>query len=126
MSGTLDYFRGEPLEVGTDPQFLFDDHAVEDVWDLKRVSQIAAKFPGNPVMVPDQIRWLVPRRRPTAHAVGNGRRRLGGRAGQAGVGPLRVAEGGRRARLPAHARGADRWYESHAPSIASPGTGSGT
>ena len=49
------YFRGEPLEVGTTPQFLFDDHAVEDVWDLKRVSQIAAKFPGNPVMVPDQI-----------------------------------------------------------------------
>ena len=26
------YFRGEPLEVGTTPQFLFDDHAVEDVW----------------------------------------------------------------------------------------------
>ena len=55
MSGKLDYFRGEPMEVGTTPQFLFDDHAVEDVWSLKRVSQVAAKFPGNPVMVPDQI-----------------------------------------------------------------------
>ena len=53
MSGTLDYFRGEPLDVGTTPQFLFDDHAVEDVWALKRVSQVAAKFAGNPVMVPD-------------------------------------------------------------------------
>ena len=55
VSGTLDYFRGEPLEVGTDPQFLFDDHVVEDVWALKRVSQVAAKFTGNPVMVPDQV-----------------------------------------------------------------------
>jgi hypothetical protein len=55
VSGTLDYFRGEPLEVGITPQFLFDDHAVEDVWALKRVSQVAAKFAGNPVMVPDQI-----------------------------------------------------------------------
>ena len=55
MSNTLDYFRGEPLEVGTAPQFLFDDHVVEDVWNLKRVSQMAAKFTGNPVMVPEQV-----------------------------------------------------------------------
>ena len=55
MGGALDYFRGEPLEVGTTPQILFDDHVVEDVWSLKRVSQAAAKFTGNPVMVPDQV-----------------------------------------------------------------------
>jgi len=50
-----DYYRGEPLKIGTTPQFLFDDHIVEDRWNLRRVSFQPAKFPGNPIMVPDVL-----------------------------------------------------------------------
>ena len=49
------YFQGEPMRIGNTPQFLFDEHMVEDCWNLKRVAMQPAKFAGNPIMVPDQI-----------------------------------------------------------------------
>jgi hypothetical protein len=50
-----DYFHGEPMRIGNVPQFLFDEHMVEDLWNLRRVTMQPLKFAGNPVMVPDQI-----------------------------------------------------------------------
>ena len=47
------YFQGEPMRIGNTPQFLFDEHMVEDRWNLKRVAMQPAKFAGNPIMAPD-------------------------------------------------------------------------
>ena len=49
-----DYYHGKPLKIGQTTQFLFDDFMVEDVWNLKRVSQQPTKFSGNPVVAADQ------------------------------------------------------------------------
>jgi hypothetical protein len=48
------YFRGEPLRIGNQVQFLADDYMVEDRWKLSRRAGLVAKHLGNPVIVEDR------------------------------------------------------------------------
>jgi hypothetical protein len=48
------YFRGRPLRIGTEVQFLADDYLVEDRWKLTRRQDQVAKHLRNPVVVQDK------------------------------------------------------------------------
>jgi len=50
----IDYFLGEPQNVGQEVQLLIDDFAFEDRWDVKRRLNVPAKYAKNPVVMPDQ------------------------------------------------------------------------
>ncbi len=48
------YFRGEPLRIGNEIQFLADDYVVEDRWKLSRRQGLIAKHLRNPIVVQDK------------------------------------------------------------------------
>ncbi|MCX6621693.1 MAG: hypothetical protein NTY38_11585 [Acidobacteria bacterium] len=48
------YYRGEPLRIGNQPQFVFDDYIVEDRWKLTRKTGTVIKYGRNPVVVQDK------------------------------------------------------------------------
>ncbi len=51
------YFAGEPLRLGTEVQFLFDDYAVEDRYGLHRVVGPVRKHAGNPLDTGPALPW---------------------------------------------------------------------
>ena len=50
----MNYWDGEPLEVGTVEQLLIDDHIVEDAWDLRRRVCQPLRHPIGPVLHADR------------------------------------------------------------------------
>ena len=48
------YFRGEPLRIGNQFQYLMDEYLVEDRWMLKRTLGKVLKHQRNPVLVQDK------------------------------------------------------------------------
>ncbi len=55
----------EPVEIGNEPQFLFDNYIVDNHWAIKykreavtRVFHQAVKHPANPIMTGDQQSFL--------------------------------------------------------------------
>jgi hypothetical protein len=48
------YFRGEPLRIGNQVQFLVDDYVIEDRWKLTRRQGGVAKHLRNPVIAQDK------------------------------------------------------------------------
>ena len=57
MSSREAYFQGEPLHIGNQVQFLFDDCVVEDKFGLKRVIGPVEKHPGNPLTFGEDMPW---------------------------------------------------------------------
>lgn len=51
------YFAGNPLRIGNDIQFLFDDYLVEDRFGLKRVAGPVEKHTGNPLDTGPAMPW---------------------------------------------------------------------
>jgi len=49
-----DYFKGNPLHIGTETQLLIDDTIIEDRWRLTRVLHRPDKFARNPILVADK------------------------------------------------------------------------
>ena len=47
------YFFGQADEIGQQVHLLFDEHAIEDRWNVTRVLNSPIKHPKNPVLVPD-------------------------------------------------------------------------
>ena len=48
------YYRGSPLQIGNDTQFVFDDFLVEDRWKLTRTRGSILKYSRNPVIAQDK------------------------------------------------------------------------
>jgi hypothetical protein len=46
-----DYFEGDPLRIGSEPQLLIDDGFIEDRWRLNRELQCPSKHVRNPVLI---------------------------------------------------------------------------
>lgn len=49
-----DYYRGEPLRIGSATQLLVNDTVIEDRWKLTRVLHPPVKFAANPVLLRDK------------------------------------------------------------------------
>jgi hypothetical protein len=51
------YYAGEPMKIGNQTQFLFDDYIVEDRYGLKRVVGTVEKYAGNPLSMGEDKPW---------------------------------------------------------------------
>ena len=51
------YYAGEPMKIGNETQFLFDDYIVEDRYGLKRVAGPVEKYSGNPLSMGEDKPW---------------------------------------------------------------------
>ncbi|MDD4191137.1 MAG: hypothetical protein PHI28_07400 [Mangrovibacterium sp.] len=51
------YFSGDPLHIGNNVQFLFDDYLVEDKYNLKRKMGVIEKYSGNPLTIAGDMPW---------------------------------------------------------------------
>jgi hypothetical protein len=51
------YYKGEPMKIGNQTQFLFDDYIVEDKYGLRRVVGPVEKYAGNPLSMGEDTPW---------------------------------------------------------------------